>query len=169
MARAVTPAARAVMGAVRAAVETPGMLERHAHWLFVIIGGMGCLVSLAMLADPTIGLGVLGGVGPDVPPGAEDDAFTAFVFRWTATAMFGSNVLTVLIALTAFRRGERWAGVALWYWPAMFVSHLVMYRWGPMSYVQILWLTLTIPVLAAHFARASRGPRSRAATAAVTG
>lgn len=144
------------------------MLERHAHWLFVSIGSFGCVVSVAMLADPTIGLGMLGDVGPEVAPGAEHDAFTMFALRWTATAMFGSNVLTVLIALTAFPRGERWAGVALWYWPAMFLSHLVMYRWGPMSYVQIVWLALTIPVLAAHFARASRGAPSRA-SAAVTG
>lgn len=132
------------------------MLQRHSHWLFVLIGGMGCVMSVAMLFDPTMGLRVLGGVGPEVPVDAAADAFLMFAFRWTATAMFGSNVLTVLIALTAFRRGERWAGVALWYWPAMFASHLVMYRWGPMSYVQILWLALTIPVLAAHYARASR-------------
>lgn len=138
------------------------MMERHAHWLFVIIGGLGCVMSIAMLTDPAIGFGMLGGVAPEAPD-AERDAFLMFTIRWTATAMFGSNVLTVALALTAFRRGERWAGVALWTWPAMFLSHLVMYRWGPMSYVQIVWLALTIPVLVAHFARGARGTPARAA------
>ncbi len=32
-------------------------------------------------------------------------------------------VLTVAIAVTAFRRGERWAWFAFWVWPLFFVVH----------------------------------------------
>ena len=35
-----------------------------------------------------------------------------------ATAVFG-----LAIALTAFRRGERWAWLAFWFWPVFFVLH----------------------------------------------
>lgn len=31
--------------------------------------------------------------------------------------------LTLAVALTAFRRGERWAWLAFWLWPAFFVVH----------------------------------------------
>ncbi len=36
-------------------------------------------------------------------------------------------VLTVAIALTAYRRGERWAWLAFWVWPAFFVLHGVVF------------------------------------------
>jgi hypothetical protein len=32
-------------------------------------------------------------------------------------------VLTLAVALTAFRRGEFWAWLALWIWPVFFVIH----------------------------------------------
>jgi len=41
----------------------------------------------------------------------------------TTTYALVAVVLTVAVAATAFRRGERWAWLALWVWPAFFVVH----------------------------------------------
>ncbi len=41
----------------------------------------------------------------------------------TSTYGFVAVVLTVAIAATAFRRGERWAWFAFWVWPLFFVVH----------------------------------------------
>jgi hypothetical protein len=129
------------------------MIERHGWKLFVVIGSFGTLASLAMLIEPSVGLGMLTGIGPPIPEGFGADPFAAFLVRWLATILLGGNVITIVVAATAFRRGERWAGYAFLYWPAMFFSHLVLYNLGPMSLVQVMWLALTLPVLAVHFRR----------------
>ena len=41
----------------------------------------------------------------------------------TTTYAIVAVVLTVAIAATAFRRGERWAWFAFWAWPLFFVVH----------------------------------------------
>ena len=41
----------------------------------------------------------------------------------TTTYAIVAVVLTVAIAATAFRRGERWAWFAFWVWPLFFVVH----------------------------------------------
>ena len=41
----------------------------------------------------------------------------------TTTYAVVAVVLTIAIALTAFRRGERWAWFAFWVWPVFFVVH----------------------------------------------
>ena len=35
----------------------------------------------------------------------------------------GMAVFGIAITLTAFRRGERWAWLAFWFWPIFFVLH----------------------------------------------
>jgi hypothetical protein len=155
-ARADMISARAVMVAEVGRPHLHSMLERHAWKLFVLIGALGLVMSIGMLVDPGIGISMLARVGPPLPSGAATDPFTAFTVRWTATALVGANAITIAVAATALRRGERWAGVAMVYWPAMFVSHLVLYAWGPMSLVQVMWIALTVPVLFAHLARKRR-------------
>jgi hypothetical protein len=140
------------------------MIEKHGWKLFVLIGALGIVASLVMLANPAGGLGMLVGLGPPLPAGFATDPFAPFLVRWIATVLLGGNFLTVVVAATAFRRGERWAGHAFLYWPAMFLSHLVLYNVGPMSLVQLMWLGLTLPVLAVHFRR-SGGSRAAAAAA----
>ncbi len=132
------------------------MLRRHSYKLFVLVGAIGAVLSVVLAIEPTVAFGMLGPVAPPLAPGAASDPFTLFFVRWTATALAGCNLLTIAIASTAFRRGERWAGIALVYWPLMFASHLAMYRWGPMSVVQVIWLALTIPALVEQL---TRGPR----------
>ena len=38
----------------------------------------------------------------------------------------GMALLSVVVALVPFRRGEQWAWLALWVWPAFFVSHVAL-------------------------------------------
>ena len=147
--------ASAVMVA-RSALRSHRGMHRHSWILFVVIGGIGLVMSCVFWLNPAAALETLGNLGPAVSPSMLDDPFLAFVIRWTATALMGANALTVFVASTAYRRGERWAGLALLYWPVMFASHLFMYRWGPMSFVQLGWLALTVPALAAHLLRSTR-------------
>lgn len=140
------------------------MIEKHGWKVFVVIGALGTFMSLAMLVEPSLGLNMFGGLGPAVPAAFAADPFAPFLVRWVGTTLLGGNVITVFVAMTAFRRGERWAGYAFLYWPAMFLSHLVLYKLGPMSLVQLMWLSLTIPVLLVHFRRGD-GSALAAATA----
>lgn len=44
--------------------------------------------------------------------------------QWLVTSYAAvAAVLTFVIAVTAFRRGERWAWLAFWVWPVFFVVH----------------------------------------------
>lgn len=144
-------------------------MHKHTWWLFLVIASVGTVMALASSLDPSVMLEMLEQVGPPLPAGvSRSDPFLYFLVRWTTTALLGGNVLTLFIAANAYRRHERWAGFALLYWPLMFLSHLVMYRFGPMSFVQVAWLTLSTVALALHF-RVSRHARERAPlTAAAT-
>jgi hypothetical protein len=51
-------------------------------------------------------------------PDAERDV-TLLISTFAIVAV----VLTVAVAATAFRRGERWAWFAFWVWPLFFVVH----------------------------------------------
>jgi len=58
-------------------------------------------------------------------PGAwfEEDGFEREAQWLVTTYALVASVLTVAIALSAFRRGERWAWRAFWVWPVFFVIH----------------------------------------------
>jgi uncharacterized membrane protein YgdD (TMEM256/DUF423 family) len=44
--------------------------------------------------------------------------------QWLVTSYAAvAAILTLAIAVTAFRRGERWAWLAFWVWPGFFVLH----------------------------------------------
>lgn len=45
----------------------------------------------------------------------------------TTTYALVAVVLTVAITLTAFRKGDSWAWLALWIWPVFFVIHGVAF------------------------------------------
>jgi len=130
-------------------------MQRFSWILFVVIGALGLLMTVAWMASPGAGLETLtaaaGMQGASFDP--EQTALVHFVIRWTATALLGANGLTILVATGPFRRGERWAGFALAYWPVLFVSHLAMYEAGPKSLVQVVLLVLTIGALTEFFVR----------------
>ena len=52
-----------------------------------------------------------------------DDTFERDA-QWLVTSYAAvAAALTFVIAITAFRRGERWAWLAFWVWPVFFVVH----------------------------------------------
>ena len=61
----------------------------------------------------------------------------------TTTYAVVAVVLTVAIAATAFRRGERWAWFAFWVWPLFFVVH-----WSAFFVVDFVFAVLGVAALA---------------------
>ncbi len=81
-----------------------GALRRHAWLVFVFFAGLATLF----------------GVFPGSWFDEDVDRDAALL---TATYAAVAAVLTVSIATTAFRRGERWAWMAFWVWPLFFIMH----------------------------------------------
>ncbi len=83
-------------------------VARLAPWMWIVF------VLFALLA-------VLFGVFPGT--WFEEDDFTRDA-QWLITTYAAVAAgLTLAIAATAFRRGERWAWFAFWVWPLFFVVH----------------------------------------------
>lgn len=80
------------------------------------------------------------------------------------TASYGmvAVVLTIAIAVTAFRRGELWAWLAFWVWPVFFVIHGLAFF--ALDFVFALVAVLT---LAATYPGSRRGRGSEASGASV--
>ncbi|MER6566804.1 hypothetical protein ABT288_11530 [Streptomyces sp. NPDC001093] len=76
-----------------------------AAWICLLIVGAGILVF---------------GVVAAVAPGAGDKQ----LMRADGVAATGMGLFGVLITLVPFRRGERWAWYAQWYYPAFWIAHL---------------------------------------------
>ncbi|MET7996701.1 hypothetical protein ABZU76_38040 [Amycolatopsis sp. NPDC005232] len=77
-------------------------------------GGWICLVAVS--------LGVLGfGAGVALAPPAGDE----LLYRADGLASIGVGLFGGLLALVPFRRRERWAWFALWFYPVFWVAHLV--------------------------------------------
>jgi hypothetical protein len=136
-------------------------LSRYGFVVFVLISVMGLLMAVRSLFDPLSFFTVFeSAAGVDFAALARDPQTARgleFVGRWIATALIGSDGITLILALTAFRRGDRWARLALWYWPLMFASHAILYVPGtPMFYGQFVNFSLATLALVA----ASRGTKS---------
>lgn len=54
----------------------------------------------------------------------------------------GVGVFTVSVASTGFRRGERWAWYAFWYWPAYFLFHTLS-TWPGVFFLPLLLASVT--------------------------
>lgn len=65
--------------------------------------------------------------------------------QWLVTTYAGVAVaLTIAIAATAFRRGERWAWVAFWAWPLFFVVHGVVFFPVDLAFAAVAVLALLV-------------------------
>lgn len=72
-----------------------------------------------------------------------DDPFEADAQALIATFGVGMCVLAAVVALVPFRRGERWAWVALWVWPAFFVAQVVAIgHLSPLAFVLVTSVAL---------------------------
>lgn len=129
---------------------------RTYSWLlWVVVALSGLIPAVQLLIAPLTGLGFFAGMGHPVPESIlsnpRESAFLEFVLRWIGTVLFGSNVLTMFIAVTAWRNRAKWAWIAMWYWPLMFASHYVMYGDGFLKNVQLVSVALTLLVLGSSY------------------
>lgn len=128
-------------------MERDAWYRRYAWLLFVLVGVSGLIPGIQLLVAPLSGESYLRTFGHPVPEvvfaSEEGVSFLAFFLQWTGIMVIGVDLLTVLIASTAFRRGEKWAWYAFWYWPFVFGAHFFMYA-GGFRNTQLVWLVLTV-------------------------
>lgn len=136
-------------------MTTQRMHEKYAWIVFVIIGLMGLVLALPVWFDPSAGADVFEQLdGVTVPAtiadSAEATAYVEFLYRFAFTATVGVDLLTVVVAVFAFRHAARWAWLAFCYWPALFLTNFLTYQESA-RYIQIVMLTLTVGALAASY------------------
>jgi hypothetical protein len=76
--------------------------------------------SWICLAVVSVGILGFGAVMMIVPPGGD-----SLLYRADGLASFGLGVFGLLLAVIPFRRRERWAWSALWFYPVFWLAHLV--------------------------------------------
>lgn len=141
------------------------MVCRHGWKLFMIIAITGLIPAVVLWFAPQSAPTIMSTFGHEVPEAVAESAFFGFLSRWIATVLIGSNALTLFVAATALRRGERWAWYAMWYWPIMFASHLALYE-GRGRISQAVWVVASVAVLVAI--RPQENPRTKVAAARST-
>src|SRR3954471_11019592 len=120
---------------------------------FVLIAFFGMLIVLeTILAPLSFGKLVRAATGLDFKPLMEKDQETKKAFRsfvsFAGSALLGSNGLTFALAWMAFHNSNALAWLSLWYWPIMFVWHLILNKRGTASwYFQIIWIILSVTAL----------------------
>lgn len=126
--------------------------HKYAWLVFVLVGLSGLIPGIQISLSPLSGAAFLASFGHPVPEiilaDAEALAFLTFFLQWTGLMVIGVNTLTVIVAVTAFRRGKRWAWWAFWYWPLLFLAHFFMYD-SSFRFTQLVWVALTTATLLA--------------------
>lgn len=126
--------------------------ERYAWIYFALVAAIGLAGAVVTYLSPSSGEGLFETFGFTMPTAISSDAdavrYVENIFEWAGGTTVGLDLFGLLIAATAFRRGERWAWLAFWYWPAMFLSHFVLYE-SSFRHVQLLWFVLSVAALAA--------------------
>jgi hypothetical protein len=153
-------------------MTTERWYERYAWIVFAIIGLMGMVIALPVLIDPSAGADVFRRLDSMALPAtiAADPAvrgYVEFVYRFAFTATFGLDLMTVLIAAFAFRRGARWAWLAFLYWPGLYFTNLLTYEPAARP-VQLAMLVVTTAALGASFRKVWQGTTPRTQAQAIT-
>jgi uncharacterized membrane protein HdeD (DUF308 family) len=73
-------------------------------------------IALLLSGVATLGYGLIVVVLPSTDTG---------YFRAIGAASIGMGLFGILITLTAFRQRQRWAYLALWYYPVFWTAHLL--------------------------------------------
>src|SRR5690242_5698720 len=80
------------------------------------------LFAFSWIALATIGVAILiFGLVVTAVPTSDDTPY----LRALGVALIGMGLFGVLIAAMAYRRRERWAWFALWYYPLFWTAHLL--------------------------------------------
>jgi hypothetical protein len=128
--------------------------ERAAWiWFALLCASVLPLAAVAYVA-PSAATGMWARFGYELPAAVMADAtataYVDFIGHWAITGTIGLDLFGLLIAVTAFRRGERWAWLAFWYWPAMFATHFVTYA-SAFRYAQLVWIVASVAALLATY------------------
>lgn len=125
--------------------------QKYSFIVFLLIAGIGMAQAIQMMIAPVAGRSLLAGFGYPIPDVLLNDRtgseFYIFLIQWIGAVLFGGDFLTACIALTAWRKGDRWAWFAFLYWPFLFAYHFSLYRPGPHKYPPLMMLTLVVITL----------------------
>jgi hypothetical protein len=133
-------------------VRTETWYERAAWIWFTLLTASVLPLALLVYVDPSNAADLWARFGYDLPAAIAADAaagdYVEFIGHWASTGTIGFDLFGLAIAVTAFRRGERWAWLVFWYWPVLFATHFVTYQ-SSFRYAQLVWLTLSVAALLA--------------------
>jgi hypothetical protein len=125
--------------------------EKYSFIVFLLIAAIGMAQAVQMMIAPETGRNLLAGFGYPVPDALVNDPagseFYLFLIQWIGAVLFGGDFLTACIALTAWRKGDKWVWFAFLYWPFLFVCHFSLYRPGPHKYPPLIMLVLVVSTL----------------------
>lgn len=120
--------------------------EKYSFIVFLLIAGIGMAQAVQMMVAPEAGRSLLASFGYPIPGALLNDPagteFYLFLIQWIGAVLFGGDFLTACIALTAWRRGDKWTWFAFLYWPFLFAFHFSLYRPGPHKYPPLFMLVL---------------------------
>jgi hypothetical protein len=138
-------------------MSTDQWYERYAWVWFAVIAAVGLVTGLLVFVNPAVTTSVWAQFGHELPAAVAADAaageYVQFISHWASTGTVGFDLFGLLIAVTAFRRSERWAWLAFWYWPVLFATHFVTYQ-SRFRYGQLVWLTISVAALLGTYRQA---------------
>ena len=120
--------------------------------IFLLIGTLGILMTIAEVFKPLTSLTLLtkstGYNFQQHITAHENKKGFSKLTSFQASVLLGSNAMTIFLAVLAFKQSNELAWWALWYWPVMFIWHLIIYKKNTaMWYVQIAWIFLSVSSL----------------------
>lgn len=122
------------------------VVRRHGWWAFVLVAVTGIVPGVLLMAEPSALEALVTWFGHELPDGVVGSAGGDVLARWIGTVLLGANLFTLAIVAGPYRRRERWAWRVLWYWPATFVAHAMLYGEGARA-PQLAWAVVTAAVL----------------------
>lgn len=135
---------------MRTGTSTDRWYERAAWIFFAVISGGVLPMAIVYYFDASAATGLWERFGYAMPAAVAGDAaateYVEFISHWASTGTIGFNVLALLVAVTAFRRGEGWAWLGFLFWPVMFTTHFFTYESG-FRYAQLVWVVLSVAAL----------------------
>ncbi len=144
---------------------------RFAWVWFVLLTASVLPLALISFIDPSTATSTWERFGYDMPTVIAGDAsateYVDFISHWASTGTIGLDLFGLAIAVTAFRRGEKWAWLVFWYWPVMFLTHFFTYQ-SSFRYAQLVWLAITVAALLATYQKAWNRPPVAPEVPAVT-
>ncbi|MGD2048143.1 MAG: hypothetical protein PVH03_01540 [Chloroflexota bacterium] len=131
--------------------------EKYSFIVFLLIAVIGMVQAIKMMIAPETGMNLLADFGYVIPNVLLNESagitFYLFLIQWIGATMFGGDFLTACIALTVWRKGEKWAWFAFLYWPFLFIYHFSLYRPGPHKYLPLIMLVLVAVTLVSNARR----------------